>query len=159
MRKKFFGQILRNDATLNAWFILWFIGFVIAWPRSAERGSLLTRRTDKRMYAHVYAPVHHQAEIADASSALKYVFKRCDPFLRSKSVCPQKRPPRADTCVRVRGPKMGSFRLQQNERASGRATGRDSMRQKGWSAPTTNSFLSKVAAVPTVVAISAFESQ
>jgi hypothetical protein len=44
--------------------------------------------------------VHHQAEIADASSSLKYVFKRCDPFLRTKSVCPQKRlPPRIQAYI------------------------------------------------------------
>lgn len=36
---------------------------------------------------------------------------------------------------------------------------RDSMKQKGWSVSATNSFLSKVAAVLTIMAISTFESQ
>lgn len=156
-RKIFRPHFTQQRQTLNAWFILWFIGFVIAWPRSAERGSLLTRRTDKRMHAHLCTIRRKLRMLLRPSSMfLKDAIRFCAPnrFAETSSAY-------GHVCARPRtcGPKMGSFGLQQNERASGRATGRDSMRQKAWSAPTTNSFLGKVAAVPTVVAISAFELQ
>jgi len=87
---------------------------------------------------HTRAPVHHQAEIADASSDLKYVLKRCDPFLHVKSVCPQKRPPlrtHMQTCVHVHGcvsqkwARSGCSRTKEQKEGVGEP-GSDSMRQK-----------------------------
>jgi len=44
--------------------------------------------------AHLWVMHPFQPEIAGAlARGLEYVFKRYGPFLRAKSVCPQKRPP------------------------------------------------------------------
>lgn len=136
-----------------------------------RREPLLARRADKRMRTHTRAPVHHQAEIADASSDLKYVLKRCDPFLHAKSVCPQKRPSprtrmRAHAHMRARlrtyEPKMGSFGLQQNERTRGRGQRRARKwfdETKRWSAQLQIRFSAKWQMCPLVMAISPFESR
>jgi len=65
---------------------------------SARAGKRpLAGHTDEKELTHttVRLWVMHpfQPEIADAlARGLKYVFKRYGPFLRAKSVCPQKRP-------------------------------------------------------------------
>lgn len=82
--KIFRPHFTQQHGALNARFILWFIGFVIAWPRGAERGPLLTRRTDKRMHAHVCTCAPSGGNCGCFFGILKYVFKRCDPFLRTQ---------------------------------------------------------------------------
>lgn len=102
-----------------------------------KEARLLAQFAVERMHrVRVCTPVHHQAEIAEASSGREYVFKRCVPFLRAKSVCPQKRPPRTGTrrthvCVQASTGQNGLVRAaRERERPRGRGSGRDSMRQK-----------------------------
>lgn len=72
--------------TSNAKRVVYFMIYRICHCVTTRCGKRVVINTTHRQ-KNARTPVHHQAEIADASSVLKYVFKRCDPFLRPKSVC------------------------------------------------------------------------